>query len=393
MTVDKGDIYLKPGGGVWADIATLRAAALVPDADLLHALPPMLRDVCEGLQLQDPVGLRTHLRIDSLPGIGTFPTIYWDGEVTLAGATLQAGVPLQHVRGKAACCGLYDGPSRQLHGLTGNILVDELTLFNQPFRDIQGQIEVRKKSPDSLALKGLRANLFGGQVYGLLRVEFGPTPRYELNVMASQVRLEEFGRHNLGAGAPISGLATAGLYVNGRGTDLNDLSGNGTVDVQNGRLGNLPPLLQLFKFLSLRLPDNTAFDEAHAAFAILGKRVAINRLDLFGNSISLRGQGEMNLDGTDVNLDFYAVWARIIQYLPPVIKSLSQNVSQHLLRIKMRGQLTNPQFEQVPVPALVDPLKDFLERMRRRQQGGSPAGQQAGAAWPPGAQVGGAPGR
>jgi hypothetical protein len=208
--------------------------------------------------------------------------------------------------------------------------------------------------------------LFGGAVYGPIRIEFGPRVRYEMWLTASQVRLEEFGRRNLGKDSQISGLANAEIHLEGKGPEPNDLTGRGSVDVPNGRLYNLPLLLDLLKFLAIRLPDGTAFDEAHASFTIRGQRMAISRLDLYGNAVSLRGQGEMNLDGTDINLDFFAALARVTQFLPPVLKELPNNLSKYLFKIQMRGKMGDVHFTKEPLPPLFEPLKGFLERVKGR---------------------------
>jgi hypothetical protein len=364
MTLEDGKIYLKPGGGIWADLTNVRGSPLIPDSDLLTALPPVLRQSCETLQLHDPVAFQTRLTIETA-GPGTLPVVFWDGKLAFTDASLLAGVPIRHIRGEAACRGRCDG--QQLQGLVGNIAFSQATIFNQPFRDLQTEIEVRKETPNILAFNGIHARFFGGEVYGPVRIEFGPPLRYEMNLTAAQVRLEEMGRHNLGnEGAQWSGLAGARLHLTGQGQQVADLEGQGTIDVPNGRLYNLPLFLDLLKFLGLRLPDGTAFEEAHVVFAIHGLRVAVSRLDLFGNAISLRGQGEMNLDGTDINLDFYAVWARILQYLPPIIKDIPPLVSQQLLKIKMRGRINDVHFTKEPVPVIVEPLRELLERLSGR---------------------------
>jgi hypothetical protein len=364
LTIDEGKIFLKPKGGVWSEVTGLQGSPLIPDVDLLRALPPGLARVCQSLELHDALRLRMGLTVDAPPGGANNPVIFWDAQLAFEDASLRAGVALEHVRGRAACLGRHNG--QDLEGLVGNLAINQAMIFNQPFRDVQAEIEVKKESPGVLALKGLHGRFFGGEVYGPVRVEFGPRIRYELKLTASRVNLEEFGKHNLHSSAELNGLATAQLHLTGQGLEPTDVQGDGTVDVPNGRLYNLPLLLDLLKFLGLHLPDGTAFEEAHAVFAVRGMRVAVSRLDLFGNSISLRGQGEMNLDGTDINLDFYAVWARIMQYLPPLIKEIPPYLSQSLLRIKMRGRVGDVQFTKEPVPALVDPLKEMLDRLAGR---------------------------
>jgi hypothetical protein len=367
VQIEKAQAYVKPEGGVWAEITNLQGTPLVPDAELLQALPPIVRETCTALQLQEPFTLKkTKITLSSPAAADQKPDIYWDGELELRDATVRAGVPLEHVTGTAACQGRYNG--HELEGLVGNLQIERATLFNQPLRDIQGTLQIRKETPNLLMIPGLYARFFGGELYGPVRVEFGPRPRYEVSLTASQVKLEEFGRRNLGPDAPVSGLANARLHLLGNGPEITDLTGQGSVDVENGRMYNLPLLLDLLKFLALRPPDGTAFEEAHARFAIRGQRVAINRFDLFGNSISLRGQGEMNLDGTDINLDFFAVWARVILMLPPIIKEVPQDISKHLLKIKMRGRINDVHFTQEPLPIVLDPFLGLLQKMAKTRR-------------------------
>jgi hypothetical protein len=354
VSLDDGLVYLKPEGGTWSKFANLHANPLLPDGDLVRALPAALQKAVHSLELKDPVALETQLVIDTKGG-ENLPVIYWDGMLALRDATLQTGVRLDHVTGQVACRGLHNG--RQLEGVAGNLVIDQATLFKQPLQGIRGQILVSKEEPDILKLPGLYGHFCGGEIYGPLRVEFGPTVRYELNLAASKVKLEEFAQQNAGMRADMSGEASAQLYLAGQGPSLDGLRGGGSIDVPKGKMSNLPPLVDLLKFLALRLPDRTAFEEAHAEFDIQGPRAHVKRLDLFGHAISLRGKGDLNLDGTDLNLDFNADWARVTEVLPPVVKEIPPAFSNGLLRIHMRGNVSDPKFNEVVMPVVMDPWK------------------------------------
>jgi hypothetical protein len=354
VALDDGLVYLKPEGGTWTKLANLRANPLLPDAGLMRALPATLQKAVTSLELKDPVALDMQLVIDTKSG-DSLPIIYWDGTLALRDATLQTGVKLEQVTGQVACRGLHNG--RQLEGVAGNLAIDQATLFKQPLRGVRGQLVVSKEEPDILKLPGLKGQFCGGEIYGPVRVEFGPTVRYALKLDASKVKLEEFARQNPGMKADMSGEASAQLYLVGEGPSLDGLRGGGSIDVPKGKMSNLPPLVDLLKFLALRLPDRTAFEEAHAEFDIQGPRARIKRLDLFGHAISLRGKGDLNLDGTDANLDFNADWARVTQVLPPVINQIPPTFSNGLLRIHMRGSVSDPKFNEVVMPVVMDPWK------------------------------------
>jgi hypothetical protein len=161
----------------------------------------------------------------------------------------------------------------------------------------------------------------------------------------------------------MSGLAVARLYLAGEGSDRSRLSGNGSIDVPNGKMYSLPLLLDLLKFLGLRLPDRTLFEEAHAEFKLEGQTAKIKDLKLFGNVISLRGKGSIDFSNPDafgLNLDFNVDWARIGQVLPQPLKNLESMVSDNLYMVRMRGTTKKPEFSQVPLPTLTGPIKEFL---------------------------------
>src|SRR5205807_9733900 len=133
-----------------------------------------------------------------------------------------------------------------------------------------------------------RAPIFGGDICGQGWLDFHSALRYEVDLTASQIHL-----HNVGPKQELNGIAAARLYLHGQGGGVDGLEGNGSIDVPYSpltRLLNLPPLVALLKFLGLRWPDRTAFEEAHAVFGIHGKRVHVSKLDLLGNVISLYGQ-------------------------------------------------------------------------------------------------------
>jgi hypothetical protein len=362
IELEKGDVILPREGGFYTELTNLLANPLVPDAEFMQALPKPMRQACQSLQLRDPLRLNTKLIVSVLPEPGSPPIVYWDGGLELRDGRLVAGVPLEHLTGKVCCRGRLNG--HVLEGVFGNVLVDEVSVLHQPFSNLHCHIDVPRDSPQVLRLPDLKARLFGGDLGGTARIEFGPSLRYDVNLTALQVKLEEFGKHNLKGEDQISGPVSARLYLTGRGADINGLEGRGTIDVPSGQMYNLPVLLQLLKFLGLRAPDPTAFEEAHAAFEIHGPRVNVQRLDLYGGAISLSGQGEMNLDGSDLQLDFYAVWGRIVQWLPPLIKEIPPTIGQSLLKVKMRGKVSEPHFEKEPVPILVEPVEKLLKRLQ-----------------------------
>jgi hypothetical protein len=357
LGMKSGLVEMKPGGGFKAWLEGIRARGVPPDADLMAALPPPVRKGVEVLRLQETLELETKLTLDAPPE-GEQLKVWWDGAATLRDATLQAGVTVSGVRGQVACRGFHDG--RQLGGVAGDVFFEQATVLNQPLRNVHARALVLDTSPDVLRVEDLRADLFGGSLGGQARVELTPTLRYEVLLEALEVRLEEFGKHNLGKDADLQGPARAGLHLVGEGDDLSGLRGNGRIQVDGGKMYRLNPLLDLLKAFGLRAPDKTAFEQARVVFGIEGPQVRVHQLDLIGSAISLRGQGTVNLDGSALNLEFSADWGRVPQMLPPGISDLSQAVSDQVFRIRARGRVGAVKYEEAILPGVTDPLRKAI---------------------------------
>jgi hypothetical protein len=353
-------IVLKPVGGFTGWFYNISGDELLPDEEFLHALHPTLRRGLEPLQFRKPLYVHAkELAFDAPAAPGEAMKIWWDGGISLRKQAFQAGVEINDVDGVVWCQGHHNG--RQLEHVTGHAVLDRATILGQPFTGLQGRIESVPETPDTLSLYDLKANLFGGFVGGEARFTFSSPIRYEVKLDALNVQLEQFGRHNqLGSDAQLQGPARASLHLTGEGTDLSGLRGNGSIEVPRGKMYRLPLLLDLLKAISLRMPDSTAFEQARMIFGIEGPQMRVHAIDLIGNAISLRGQGTLNLDGSNLNLDFSADWGHVPQMLPPVLSDLMQGVSDQLFKIKLRGKITSPRFEKEPIPGVVDPIKKVL---------------------------------
>ena len=142
------------------------------------------------------------------------------------------------------------------------------------------------------------------------------------------------------------------------------LEGGGAIDVPNGKLLNLPVMLNLIKVVKLRVPDETGFEEAHAFFHISGNRLRFGQLDLIGNAISLSGSGEMNADGTDVQFEFYPVWTKMKEMFA-LPGEWSGAITKRFLKIRVTGDLDGKlDYRPEPVPGLVDPVKRLFNRLK-----------------------------
>jgi hypothetical protein len=249
----------------------------------------------------------------------------------------------------------------------GNVSLDKAIVSRQPVQAVTAQLLVDPRQPDVLQIPAIRGKLYGGDIGGEAWVVLDSPTRYAINLNAARVSLNEVAkRYQLPPKAHLEGFATAQLYLANRYDERTGqpvLHGSGTIDVPNGKLLNLPVLLNLIKVVKLRVPDETGFEEAHALFYIRGNRLRFGSLDLIGNAVSLAGEGEMNSDGTDVNFEFYPVWSKVREMF--ALPGEWSAISKKFLKIRVTGELDNLDYKAEPVPGIVDPVKRLMSRMKK----------------------------
>ena len=319
---------------------------------------------------------------------GPSPWMYWEGVgIRLAGASLKMGLRWENVHGVVALRGEYR--NGRLGAVEGNLLLDQATVLRQPVQNVHAQLVIDPaKAPGVLQIKNLKARMFGGDIGGEASLMLEPVLRYDVRLNALGLRLEEIDRHNkITPDGQLAGRAEAQLYLAGEGDDLSKMRGGGLFHVPKGRIYSLPPLLDLLKFLKFHTPDGTFFDEAYARFRIQGKHAHVEQFDLTGNLISLTGDGVMDFDGSNLKMDVYLIWSRLVQLLPGPVREVPNSISRNLYKIEMTGSLLGRlDFQQEAVPFLVEPVKRLLERMQ-------PSTASAATVRPPTSQRGVSPSR
>lgn len=364
LGLHSGLIQMGAEGGFTAWLQGLTGQGIVVDADLLQAMPEGLRQALEGIQLRTPVAAAAKLTLHAPSGPAKPLEVWWEGAVALDQAKFRTGIDVTDACGQLYCKGYHDG--RRLRGVNGQLALEKASVLGQPLTRVNARLDVEPGSPDVLRIRDLKASIHGGTIAGQARLETAPILRYEVLLEALGVQLDQVGRHNLGPAAKqaqLEGPARAALHLTGEGNDLLGLKGNGRLDVLQGKMGQLPVLLDLVKAFGLRVPDRTAFDQACMLFAIEGPQIRVQQLDLFGNAISLRGQGALDLDGSNVELDFTATPGRVIQMLPTGFDEIPQVISSQFLKIKMRGKVGKAgtiRFDKELIPAVVEPLRRVM---------------------------------
>ena len=366
VNLRSGLIEIGTGNGFKAWLDDLTARGLEADADLLKALPESLRRAIQPLKLETPVGVAVKKLILESPSGPSAPVkVWWEAFLGLDKARLRTAVEIGDATGQFFCEGHHDG--HKLYGIASRLWLEKATVFGQPLTKIGFRLDIEHSSTDVVRIRDLRAELFGGTISGEARLETASALKYDINLQATGVQLDAFGKHNLGAAAraaQLQGPAHAAIHLTGQGQDLLGLEGNGRLDITQGKMGQLPVLLDLIKAFGLRKPDRTAFEQAHVIFAIKGPQLIVRQLELVGNAVSLEGSGKLDIDGNNIELDFTGTPGRFTQILPPGLDAIPPFLSGQILKIKMRGKFGKDgkvRFDKELMPGVFEPIKRVFE--------------------------------
>ncbi len=113
--------------------------------------------------------------------------------------------------------------------------------------------------------------------------------------------------------------------------------GTGAIRLFEADIYEIPVMLALLKLLSIRQPDTTAFTNSEIDFRVQGEHVYLDRINFYGDAISLKGSGEMDLDRR-IDLKFYSLVGRG-ELDMPIVRAVVRQASKQLLLIHVTGTL------------------------------------------------------
>ena len=149
------------------------------------------------------------------------------------------------------------------------------------------------------------------------------------------------------------------MRMGGDYANLNSYKGDGTVQLRDARIYELPKMLTLLKMLNVGRTDPTAFDSSNVNFLINGDEIDFERIELVGDAISLIGNGRMNLD-QEIALNFYSIVGRNRFHIP-VLSELYHAGSQRIMWISVDGSVDDPKLSRQILPQLNDSIRQLFQ--------------------------------
>ncbi|WP_404304889.1 hypothetical protein [Neorhodopirellula lusitana] len=288
---------------------------LIPDDELIAALPPQMSDAMRALDLRGPLGLRglTQIRLpDKRSGE---PAIDWDVVIQLEGNRIGDVGPVHSMRGQVEIRGLKDGDVLKT---SGKLDLDSLHAFGFQITGIRGpfsiagdllQIGTLSSGVDPIAgttvtpdgqlanpaksQPPLVGNLFGGIVDASGTVALS-TGDFDVGASLGNAKiatvLAELGQTRTG----MTGRLEMNTRLEGRLGDIDLLKGSGTGRISGANLYELPLIVQTLNLLRITPTEDVAFTDGETQFSLFGEDVHFNRLTLWGDLVALDGSGTLS---------------------------------------------------------------------------------------------------
>jgi hypothetical protein len=346
------------GSFVLADLleADLELAYVGPiDSPQLRAfLPPRIRSTIDALALEanQPVRLeRGRLTLKQVQGAKASKR--WDttfaGRLDLKQTSFHAGVDFSEVDGTLD---LFIDTAPDANPKL-DILATAMTAkaLGRALTNAKAHITLSDDAK-RLVVDELRADLCRGVVTARATIGLAPASDYTLSIEIAGIDLEDFTHvqadqpdHPQNGNGP-KGELFGSLSLAGDRSKPLSRRGRGAARVIDGQIANLPLALRLLQLLELMPPVSGSLDFADVAFFITGDRVVFDRLSLECPTLQLLGEGEMDFNTLELDLQFKT------RGTLGLVREVVAQISDRLLAIVVTGTLSDPKVTIVPLPAV-----------------------------------------
>jgi hypothetical protein len=369
------------------------------DRDLIQALPGRLKKAIVELKPSGPINLQGDFALEGRAGLPDSVRSRWNLTTMFRPvASIDCGVKLENLIGSVSLAGAADG--RHFYS-RGELAIDSLTYKDLQLTQVMGPLWIDDKqvllgswvdrqsgadgvaggSPDpalpatrqgqetgqetghNRKPRPLTAKFFGGTLYGDGWIMLGPEPAYGLRATLSEGDLSRLAQEVMAGRQSLRGKIMATANLRGTGRTLNGLAGQGTIQLREGNVYELPFMIALLKILSIRPPDQTAFSTSDINYRIEGGHIYFDNINFRGDAISLLGSGEMDFQQA-IRLTFHAVVGRGELNIP-LVKELFTGASQQIMLIHAGGTLQDPQIRKEAFPVVSQALQQLQEDLQR----------------------------
>ena len=367
----RGEGFFAEDGNWRVTMDRVLAERVLVDRELLQALPGGLGDTLAQMRFSGSLGIGGRLDFLGTSDPEIPVNAAWDLQVNLDDARLSTmGHHAEHVYGVVRVIGRRTG---QLVRNSGLVNIDSVMYRGVQLRQIQGpwwlddqKLVFGQHAPDDgitpptnnlvpdYSPSRVRATVFGGVVEAEGAVALADDGPFQVNGLITGADLRVLA-HELLLPHEIYGRADASLELRGSKLGIHTWQGSGSVRLRQANIYRLPAIISLLNEMRVTQEDPRAFTASDLDFRIQGDHLYFSRFDLHGESLTLKGQGEMGFDRR-ILIDFYTILGGENRWLP-FMRNMVGQASKQFLMIRVSGTLDNIQMTREVLPGLNERLQ------------------------------------
>ena len=384
----QGSVQIGLNGDWWAKLTKWSADDFYPDASFLTAISPDLAGVFSSFAPDKPMDVSGMLQFRGKPDPRIPMTAAWDVLTKLKGNSVSIGVDLDDVHGELRTSGIWTG-FEILDG-EGRIDLATLTLLDgYRLHNIRGPFQMnneevlagsrsvleRNSGRSASTEDQITADFVGGVLSINAKTTTGQDPRYIARVNLSQGKLEKYAKLYMNGTDRLQGVMNGWVNLKGSGTDPDNLTGQGQLQIDPAALYELPVILQVMNALTIAPQDSAFFRYARVDFGIAKQEFRFNSIDLVGQPLQLRGTGRATFEG-DLALNFVPmqpdatpsttprprVGIPLVKEVAGLFTGVAGLVGAGSV-VEVTGKTSNPRTRVVPLKNLDSALRGFFDSL------------------------------
>jgi len=370
-----------PDGGWHVSFERLSADRFRLDHDLLQALPDGLQRALAGVRLRGLLSLDGAIDIYSTAAVSApapdgrgepVPgpaAAAWDMQLDMEQASLDVGMPLEHVHGGIHVRGQSDGRTWQSFG---ELALDSAMIQGVQITKVQGPLAMDADgvrlgaAAGGEAARRLSARIATGTLLIDARLQAGDAGGFVVSASLQDADLERLTAEATGVAHRYRGRLHGGIEVSGSRAGTHSLVGRGQVRLRDADIYELSVVVALLKILRIKAPDRNAFSSSVVDFRIEGPHAYLDNIELSGDAISLVGAGEIDFD-SNLQLTFRSIMGDSETQLP-AMKRLLGGASGQFMLIHVDGTLADP----TPSTEAFPTLAAAVQKLQSRRSGVGP---------------------
>ena len=154
-----------------------------------------------------------------------------------------------------------------------------------------------------------------------------------------------------------TGSISGSLSIVGSLVDDNIRLGRCRVKITDMQVGKMSPIANLLVVLNLTEPSDYAFEQMTLDAYIQDNKMFLRQLDLSGKLVAFYGSGWLDLKTDDIKMTLTARGRRLASANPSVWQSLTEGLSRAVVRVEVKGKISDPQITTMPLPVIKETLE------------------------------------